>query len=230
MAHQKIRCTPSCNGVISTRKSSHANRLSRPAPIFDTIRTRRALKHFDPAHRFTAEEEALLLDLAMQAPSSFNIQHWRLVKVSDPALRLQIRAAAVDQAQVTDASLLFVITADVQAWAKNPARYWRNAPAAVQDFLVPWIRPFYEGKPELQRDEAMRSVGFIAQTMMLAARGMGYDSCPMIGFDAEAVAKLIRLPDDHAIGMMLAIGKATKAAWPKAGFIERGELLVENHF
>jgi len=53
--------------------------------------------------------------------------------------------------------------------------------------------------------------------MMLAAQGMGYQSCPMIGFDIEAVAKLINLPDDHVMGPMVAIGKGTKDAWLKPG-------------
>ena len=197
---------------------------------FDAIRQRRAVKHYDPAHQLSQQEEDNLIDLAMQAPSSFNIQHWRLVKVSDPALRNAIRAAAVDQAQVTDASLLYVLCADVKAWQKDGARYWRNAPKAAQDILVPWIKPFYEGNEQLQRDEAMRSVGFIGQTIMLAAKAMGYDSSPMIGFDAVKVAELIHLPKDHAIGMMIAIGKATQPAWPKPGFIEKSEMLIENHF
>ncbi len=196
----------------------------------DAIRARRSVKHYDTAHRFTKAEEDELIDLAMQAPSSFNAQHWRLVKVSDPALRAQIRAASYDQAQVSESSLLFVITADLKAWEKNPARYWRHAPEPVQNMLVPWMKPFYEGNEQLQRDEAMRSVGFIGQTMMLAAKAMGYDSCPMIGFDAKAVADLIKLPSDHVIGMMLSIGKAVKPAWPKPGFIGRSEALIENHF
>ena len=197
---------------------------------FEAIRARRSIKHFDPTHRFSDEEENQLFDLAMQTPSSFNIQHWRLVKVTDMALRKEIRAAAVDQAQVTDASLLFLICADVKAWQKNPQRYWRNAPAPVQDMLVPWMGKFYEGKEQLQRDEAMRSVGFFAQTLMLASKAMGYDSCPMIGFDAEKVAEIIHLPSDHVIGMMLTVGKAVKPAWDKPGFIERHEMVIENHF
>lgn len=197
---------------------------------FEAINTRRSIRHFDPTHRFTPAELDHLITLAMQTPSSFNIQHWRLVNVSDPALRAQIRAAAWDQAQVTEASLLFVITADVKAWAKNPARYFRNAPKEASDMLVPMIGPFYEGKEQLQRDEALRSVGFVAQTMMLAARAMGYDSSPMIGFDPEAVAKLINLPEDHLIGMLLAVGKATKPAFPKPGYIEKSEMVIENQF
>lgn len=197
---------------------------------FEAINTRRSIRHFDPSHRLTPAELDQLVTLAMQTPSSFNIQHWRLVNVTDPALRQQIRAAAWDQAQVTEASLLFVITADVKAWAKNPARYFRNAPKEASDMLVPMIGPFYEGKEQLQRDEALRSVGFVAQTLMLAARAMGYDSSPMIGYDPEAVAKLIKLPDDHLVGMLLAIGKATKPAFAKPGYIEKSEMLIENTF
>ena len=197
---------------------------------FDAIYARRAVKHYDPAHQLSEAELDKLIDLAMQAPSSFNIQHWRIVNVTDKALRTQIRAAAFDQAQITDASLLFVIATNIKAWQKNPSRYWKNAPKEVQDFLVPWISPFYEGKEQLQRDEAMRSVGFFAQTLMLSAKAMGYDSCPMIGFDSDKVAELIKLPNDHAIGMMLTIGKASKPALPKGGFIEKSDVIRNNHF
>ncbi len=197
---------------------------------FDAIRQRRAIKHFDPSHQFTQQETEQLLDLAIQAPSSFNIQHWRLVNVTDKGLRAKLREAAFDQAQVTDASLLFVVTVDIKAWEKDPARYWVNAPKEAQDILVPWINPFYSGNEQLQRDEAMRSAGIMLQTMMLAAKAMGYDSCPMVGFNFAKVAELIHLPKDYAVAAMLVIGKGTKLAWPKPGFIPKSEMVIENHF
>ena len=197
---------------------------------FDAIRERRAVKHFDPQHQFTKQETDELLDLAKQSPSSFNIQHWRLVNVTDKALRVKLREAAFDQAQVTDGSLLFVVTVDIKAWEKDPARYWTNAPKEAQDILVPWINPFYSGKEQLQRDEAMRSAGIMLQTMMLSAKAMGYDSCPMVGFDFDKVAELIHLPKDYAIAAMLVIGKGIKPAWPKPGFIPKSEMIIENHF
>ncbi len=196
----------------------------------EAIRQRRAVKHFDPNHRFTADEIKLLLNVAAQSPSSFNIQHWRIVNVSDPALRAQLREAAFDQAQVTDASLLFVVCTDIKAWEKDPQRYWVHAPKEAQDILVPWINPFYSGKDQLQRDEAMRSVGLILQTLMIGAKAMGYDSCPMIGFDIEKVGQLVKLPKDYVVGAMLAIGKGIKPAWPKPGFIPLSEMVIENHF
>lgn len=197
---------------------------------FTAIRTRRAVKHYDPAYSIPEEEEKTLLELVRQAPTSFNLQNWRFVIVKDKALREKIREAAWGQAQVTDASLLFVLCADVKAWDKAPERYWENAPKAAQDMLVPMIRPFYDGREWQQRDEAMRSVGIAAQTLMLSARAMGYDSCPMIGFDADKVGALINLPADHVVGMLLTIGKGIKPAWPKPGYIPDDEVFIHDRF
>ena len=197
---------------------------------FDAINQRRSVKAYDPNHRLTAAEETKLLGAAIQSPTSFNMQGWRFVIVRDPELRKQIRAAAVDQAQVTDASLLIVLTADLKAWRKSPERYWRNAPPEIASRLVGWMAPFYEGKEELQRDEAMRSCGIAGQTIMLAAKAMGYDSCPMIGFDPARVAELINLPSDHVISFMIAVGKAVKPAMPKGGQLDLAEVVVQDRF
>ena len=105
-----------------------------------------------------------------------------------------------------------------------------NAPQPVQDFLVPAIGQYYGGREEVQRDEAMRSCGIAAQTLMLAAKAMGYDSCPMDGFDFDAVAKLINLPDDHAIAMFVVIGKATQPAWPRGGQLPMDEVVIRDRF
>ena len=171
-----------------------------------------------------------LLSLAILSPTAFNIQNWRFVRVTDGAQRKAIRAVAWDQAQVEDASELLVLCFDCKAWEKDPARYWQNAPQEVADLLVGWMGPFHEGREWLQRDEAQRSIGIAMQTLMLAAKGMGLDSCPMIGFDHEAVAKLVRLPADHCIGPMVAIGKGTKDPWPKPGQLSLDELVVTDRF
>jgi nitroreductase len=65
---------------------------------------------------------------------------------------------------------------------------------------------------------------------MLAAKAMGYDSCPMDGFDFEKVGPLINLPDDHVIALCLAIGKATQAASPRGGQLDSSELIFSNRF
>jgi nitroreductase len=197
---------------------------------FTAIEERRSVKHYDPAFKMPESDKAKLLDLARLSPTSFNIQNWRFVVIDEPALRQEIQNAAWGQAQVTEASLLLLICADLNAASKNPERYWEKAPEAVQKQLVPMIRKFYVDAPELQRDEAMRSVGIASQTVMLAAKAMGYDSCPMIGFDPVKVASLINLPADHVIGLMLTIGKALQPARERGGRLPDSEVLITNRF
>ncbi|MGV3756020.1 MAG: nitroreductase family protein [Verrucomicrobiota bacterium] len=198
--------------------------------IIEAIETRRSIKHYDPSHRLSEAEIARLIELTKLAPSSFNMQNYRFVIVRDPELRKQIRAVAWDQSQVTDASLLVILCADLNAHAKEPRRYWSHAPKEIQEILVPALTPFYEGKPQLIRDEAMRSTGLAGMTLMLAARGLGYDSCPMVGFDAEAVAKLINLPANHALSFMVAVGKQSRPVWPRGERLSNSEVVIENRF
>lgn len=194
------------------------------------INERRSIKQFDPDHDMTETEIDELLSLAMLSPTAFNIQNWRFVAVRDPALRQRIRAVAGDQPQVTDASLLLILCADLKSWEKQPERYWSNAPAGVANFVVPAIDNYYRSRDQVQRDEAMRSCGIAAQTLMLAAKSMGYDSCPMDGFDFDAVGKLINLPKDHVIAMFVTIGKGMGQPWPRSGQLPVEAVAVTNRF
>ena len=198
--------------------------------VSTAINSRRAIKHFDSNHRMSEAEINQLMSLALLSPTSFNIQNWRFLLVKDSDLRCQLRTVAWDQAQVTDASLLVVLTADLKSWAKEPVRYWKNAPQPVQEFMLPAIEQYYSGYEQVQRDEAMRSCGIAAMTLMLAAQEMGYVSCPMVGFDFEKVAKIINLPADHVIAMFVTIGKGTKDAWVRGGSLPMDEAVITDKF
>jgi len=196
----------------------------------EAIRTRRAVKAYDPSFQLSREEKDELLQLALLAPSAFNLQHVRFVEVSDPALRAQIREVGWNQAQMTDASLLVVICAQVDSWEKNVRRVWDGALGEVQNFMVGAIDAYYRDKPQVQRDEAMRSCGLMAQTLMLAARAKGLDSCPMDGFDFDAVGKLINLPDNHVIALMVAVGKRAAEPKPRIGKLPFDEVVIRDRF
>lgn len=198
--------------------------------VFEAIRGRRSVRKFDPAHRIDEAEIRRLMELVILSPTAFNIQNWRFVAVRDPEQRAEIRKAAWDQAQVTEASLLLVLCMDLKSWDKTPERYWVNAPAHVARDMVREIRHFYRDDDTLQRDEGMRSCGMAAQTAMLAAKAMGYESCPMDGFDFKRVAHLINLPADHRICMMLCIGKPLAAAHPRSGQLDLDRVFVADAF
>lgn len=138
--------------------------------IDEAIRSRRAVKGYDAGFTLSSEEKNELLQLALLAPTAFNLQHVRLVEVSDPALRQQIREVGWGQAQMTDAAMLVVVCAQLDSWEKNVNRVWDGAPVEVQQFMAGAIDKYYRDKPQVQRDETMRSCGLVAQTLMLAAR------------------------------------------------------------
>ncbi len=196
----------------------------------DAIKQRRAVKLYDAEHKMSQQEIDQLMTLAKLSPTAYNQQNYRFVLVRNPALRQKIREAAGGQPQVTDASLLIVLCADMKAWDKNPARYWANAPKEVQDYMTSMIDQYYRNKEQVQRDEAMRSAGIAAQTIMLAAKAMGYDTCPMDGFDFDAVGKLINLPEDHAVAMFVVVGKAVQEAKPRPTQLEMDEIVVIDTF
>ena len=197
---------------------------------FQAIEQRRSVKQYDPSVRLSADEIEKLLSLTLLSPTSFNLQNWRFVVVDNEALKSQLKQASWNQAQVTEASHVILVCADLKAWDKEPERYWKNAPKEVQDALVPMIKKFYAVDAQLERDEAMRSVGIASQTLMLAAKSMGYDTCPMIGFDPVKVAEIIHLPKDHVIGMMLVVGKALTPARERAGQLPYEAVVFRNTF
>jgi nitroreductase len=77
--------------------------------IIDALSWRYATQQFDPSKKLAAADRELLLEATRLAPSSFGLQPWKLVVVETPKLREQIRAAAWNQAQVTDASDVIVL-------------------------------------------------------------------------------------------------------------------------
>ena len=60
---------------------------------------------------------------------------------------------------MTYASLLIIMTADINAWKKKTEGYWENAPKDITDLLVNWLSTFHEEREWLQRDEAQRLIG-----------------------------------------------------------------------
>jgi nitroreductase len=76
----------------------------------------------------------------------------------------------------------------------------------------------------------MRCCGLIGQTTLLPAQEFGYQSCPMDGFDYQAVTKIINLPENHGTALMIVTGKGIKDAWPKPGQLVPDEIMLTNSF
>lgn len=122
-----------------------------------------------------------------------------------------------------------ILCADLKAW-KSPRKYWTKVSKEIQDFLVKEILETFQNNEQLQRDEAIRSIGIAAQTIMLAVKSIGYDSCPMMGFAQKRVGNLINLPKNHIIGMMIAIGKAKRPPNPRGGQLSMEKVVFNDKF
>ena len=83
---------------------------------------------------------------------------------------------------------------------------------------------------QLQRDEAMCNCGIAAQTLMLTAKAMGYDSWRMDGFDYEGVGEVINLPDDFVVAMLLVVGKNIKQLWPNGSHLNFNNVMIMDQF
>ena len=197
---------------------------------FDAIKTRRAIKKFDSTYKMTPEQVKSLMELAMLSPTSYNQQNWRFVTVTDQKVKEKIHVAARNQAQPLDGSLVILLCGNTSAWKDDPMRYWKNHPLEKQEHVKEAMHKKYSDSPQNRRDEAMRSCGFAAQTIMLAAKQMGLDSCPMVGFEYDEMAKIINLPDDYVIVMMIVVGKAAAPAAERGGQLPLDEVVFENKF
>lgn len=199
--------------------------------VIDAIQQRRAIKRFDPGFKISdADKKKLLSSVMENAPSAFNLQHWRPVLVENVELRKQIREIAWDQPQVTESSLLIVLCAKVSTWEADAQHVWEGAAPEVQNIMVGAINQYYRDRPQTQRDEVMRSAGIFAQTLMLLAQEHGLDSCPMDGFDFDAMAKLINLPEDHVVCLMIAVGKSASQPYPRVGKLPYDNLITIDSF
>ena len=197
---------------------------------FDAIKTRRAIKKFDSSYKMSSDDIKTLQELTILSPTSYNQQNWRFIYVTDETVKEKISKAARDQAQPKDGSLVLVLCGNLNAWKEEPLRYWRNNTPEKQELVKNSLIRKYENSPENRRDEAMRSCGFAAQTIMLAARQMGLDSCPMVGFEYDELANVIQLPKDHMIVMMIVVGKRAEDAAERGGQLSLDEVFFENHF
>ena len=120
--------------------------------------------------------------------------------------------------------------ADLSAWQTDPERCSRTAGPEISKVLAHSMTQFHAGREWLQRDDAMKSTGLAAMTLMLAAQDLGYNSCSIGGFDIDAVGRLIDLPDTHVVRMFVTIGKPFSDAWPRGGQLPIDEVTVRDHF
>jgi nitroreductase len=180
----------------------------------ELAQARHSVRHYTPG--LSIDDDALtaiFADVAL-SPSSFNLQHWQFVVVREPARKRELRGMAFGQQQVEDCAAAIVVCGRLDAHADAP-RIYEDAPAPMREKFVPMIAAVYERQPALQREEAVRSGALAAMSLMYAAKARGWDTGPMIGFDAAKVSTFLGLDAQTVPVMLVVLGKALNGEQPQ---------------
>lgn len=183
--------------------------------FLEVIQGRRSAMNFVEGVAISQAELEELFTLTRLAPSAFNLQHAHYWAVIDPERKEQVRAAAFNQYKVHTASAVIVVLGDKLAYQQAPEIYDGLRTLGVMsqeefDGTVRSITASYEGNESFQRDEAIRNASLSAMQFMLVAKEKGWDTCPMIGFNPEALKNVLSIPDRLVPVMLITIGKDDK--------------------
>lgn len=183
------------------------------AEFSQLVKERRSASNFLSDHPITKEELNEMFEWVALAPSAFNLQHTKYVTVLDPDVKEKLKQAANGQYKVFSSSAVLLVLGDKQAYQQAADIYEGLKVLGVlnkqeYDHMVQDTVSFYESKGEqFKRDEAIRNASLSAMMFMLSAKEKGWDTCPMIGFDAEAVKRILNIDDQFEVVMMITIGK-----------------------
>ena len=174
-----------------------------PTDLVTSLNWRYATKKFDPAKTIPAETWAALEDSLVLTPTSYGLQPWKAVIITDPEVREQLKPLSWNQAQVTDCShyVVFTIrknlTADhVDHFVARTAEV-RGVPIeslkAYRDMMVNDV--VYGTRSLHVNDWATRQAYIALGNFMTSAALLGVDTCPMEGLEPANYDKVLGLPE-----------------------------------
>ncbi|MDQ3557502.1 MAG: nitroreductase family protein [Gemmatimonadota bacterium] len=191
------------------------NTTTEPLNVRDAAENRRSIRSFEP-EPIPRDELDEILRVTGLAPSAFNLQPWRFVIVQSPKTRERLAGAAYNQRQVRSAPATLVLYTDMRDTLENVNEVIHpglNAEqrAATRDTVL----GSFAGKSDAEREAWGAEQGnIVLGYLLLAAEAHGYQTSPMLGFDAEAVKRVLDLPEHVRIPALVAIGRGTEEGFP----------------
>ncbi|OKP95583.1 nitroreductase family protein [Paenibacillus sp. P46E] len=181
----------------------------------ELVQARRSANNFIEGIKIPQSELEEMFSLARLAPSAYNLQHAHYKVVANEDLKEKVREAAYGQYKIHTASAVIVVLGDKHAYLQAPEIYsglkMLGAMSEEEfDGTIEAINGAYSGNDAFQRDEAIRNASLSAMQFMLIAKDKGWDTCPMIGFDTEALKATLSLPENLVPVMLITIGKDNK--------------------
>ncbi len=198
-----------------------APKIIEKEDLLRVLQERHACKLFDENKKVSKEDLEFILEAGRLSPSSYGMEHWKFLVITNKELKEKIRKIAYDQAQVSSCSHLIVILAKIKALKDQKyIRYMferRNMPKDLTEFYIERYTNFVNSLSKEDLSCWSKKQTFIAATsMMIAASSIGIDSCPMEGFDKKALEELLNInTEEYEASLMLPIGYRVNEPWPK---------------
>src|SRR5262245_49593991 len=201
------------------------------ADALQLIKQRNSANKFDTSRKLSEDEIKELVSYAIEAPSSYNIQHWRFVAITRQGDKARLMAVAYNQPKVVDAAVVFIVLGDLRGYEKLPGILHRCVETGVLGKQVAddWVKGAeraYSNNQQFARDEAIRSAALAAMTLMIAAQAKGLVSGPMIGFDPAGVKREFAISDRYVPVMLLTVGYEAPGNSPRKPRLEVDEVLA----
>jgi nitroreductase/dihydropteridine reductase len=188
----------------------------------DIVMQRYAAKKFD-GRKISEEKIGELLELVRFAPSALNLQPWKIKIVRDQKIKDQLRPATNDQEQITSCSHLLVFCADpdYEELIRRLGTLLQNrgVPEKVKNVVIGMARDFTGKMPPEQKLALSQAQTYLALGNALnGAKSLGFDSCPMGGFDPKEYTRILKIPAPLVPVMLCPVGFATDQPLPKIRF------------
>lgn len=179
--------------------------------LIEQLNWRYATKKFDTNKELTPEQLDTLLTAIQLSPSSYGLQHYKVIVVKDPAVRQKLREAGYNQPQITDASHLLVFAAEAninEDYVKNfidlvaeKRGVPRESLAGFENVLLGSIA----SRNAEQRLIWAQKQAYIALGLLVTAAALHHiDAGPMEGFDAAKFDEILGLPEKGLTATVIA--------------------------
>jgi len=168
--------------------------------IIKSLNRRYATKVFDPTHKLSDDQLFQLTESLRLTPSSFGIQPWKFIVVSNSTIREELVSHSWWQRQVADASHLIVLCVandvtetHVQNYI-NDIAHTRWVTLEILDGYKNIMNGSLESKTsEIRRERAEKQIYIALGFLLSIAAQLEIDTCPMEWFDSQAYDKLLWL-------------------------------------
>ena len=182
------------------------------------VQERYATKLFD-GRKIPESKVNKLLDMIRYAPSSFNIQPWKIIVITEDKLKEKLTPASMNQKQIQSCSHLLVFCANTNIAGNIDKLEKLMKKAGVSTEYIGIMRSFDKSLSEEQKLAwAQRQTYLALGNALNGAKSLGFDSCPMEGFDPKAYAKILNLPANLVPTALCPIGYASDKPNPKLRF------------